>query len=76
MITPMDQVLVVGRRGLAKDVLSTLQRAQVVHVERLNAEQYAGALQPFQLSEEEAQLRSAWDKIVQRTTFALQQQWL
>lgn len=73
MITPMDQVLVVGRRGLAKDVLSTLQRAQVVHVERLNAEQYAGALQPFQLSEDEAQVRDAWDSIVKRTTFALQQ---
>lgn len=73
MITPMDQVLVVGRRGLAKEVLSNLQRSQVVHIERLQAEQFAGALQPFQLTEAEAEQRATWERIVQRTTFALQQ---
>lgn len=72
MITPMDQVLVVGRRGLAKDVLSTLQRAQVVHVERLKADQYDGALQPFQLSESEGETREAWDRVVQRTDVTLE----
>jgi V/A-type H+/Na+-transporting ATPase subunit I len=65
MITPMDQLLVVGRKPVANDVLVALQSLGVVHVDRL--EPGLEGLEPFALSAEEQRRKGVWDLVVART---------
>ena len=52
MITPMDQLLVVGRKGAVHDVLVSLQSLGVVQVDRLEAGEEG--LERFRPSEADA----------------------
>ncbi len=45
MIAPMEQITLVGRRSMARDVLKTLQQIGVVQVDRLANEEGVGELQ-------------------------------
>ena len=65
MITPMDQLLVVGRKPVANDVLVALQSLGVVHVDRLEPD--VEGLRPFALSPEEVRRKQIWDLAVART---------
>ena len=65
MITPMDQLLLVGRKPVANDVLVSLQSLGAVHVDRL--EPTEEGLVPFVLSEEQRRRTQVWDHVVART---------
>ena len=49
MIAPMDQVTVVGRRSVARDVLAALQALGVVQVVRLTPDEEERALRGMRL---------------------------
>jgi len=59
VIAPMEKLVVAGPKRLARELLAELQRAGVVHIDPLRAEELkAYALSP----EEEAQLK-AWERV-------------
>lgn len=64
MITPMDQLLLVGRKPVANDVLVSLQSLGVVHVDRLDPTDEG--LARFALSAEDQRRKQVWDRIVAR----------
>jgi V/A-type H+/Na+-transporting ATPase subunit I len=64
MITPMDQLLVVGRKAVANDVLVSLQSLGVVHVDRLDPVE--AGLEPFELAPEDQRRKQVWDRIAAR----------
>ncbi|MEJ2665983.1 MAG: V-type ATPase 116kDa subunit family protein [Deinococcales bacterium] len=65
MIARMEQLLVVGRRSAAKDVLIGLQRLGVVQVERLEAGEER-VLRRIELAGDELRLKEGWDFLVSR----------
>lgn len=71
MIARMDQVTVVGRRSVAKDVLATLQSLGVVQVSRLAPEAEEEALQAMRLRGADLAEREAWERVLARTTSLL-----
>src|SRR5690606_30756861 len=71
VIARMDQVTVVGRRSVAKDVLPTLQSLGVVQVSRLAPESEEEALQPMRLRGADLASREAWERVVSRSTSLL-----
>ena len=64
MITPMDQLLLVGRKAVANDVLVSLQSLGVVHVDRLDPTDEG--LERFVLSAEDQRRKQVWDRVVAR----------
>ncbi|MBX3143593.1 MAG: hypothetical protein KF813_07555 [Trueperaceae bacterium] len=72
MIAAMDQVTVVGRRSLAKDVLASLQNLGVVQVESLDPssalKEESGALKRVKLSGADGATKESWDRLAARTT--------
>jgi V/A-type H+-transporting ATPase subunit I len=77
MITPMDQLTLVGRRAVARDVLVALQALGVVQVDTLDpaaAETAAEAegLERFALPAEEQRARERWASVVSRSTLVLE----
>jgi len=66
MITPMDQLLLVGRKPVANDVLVALQSLGAVHVDRL--EPTEEGLEPFALSAEQQRRKQVWDHVVARSS--------
>ncbi len=64
MITPMDQLLLVGRKPVAHDVLVSLQSLGVVHVDRL--EPTDEGLERFALPADEQHRKQVWDRVVAR----------
>ena len=77
MITPMDQLLLVGRKGVAQDVLVALQGLGVVHidaveVDALEAEGAAGVLERFRPAERDARSRVTWDRVAGRSATLLE----
>jgi V/A-type H+-transporting ATPase subunit I len=76
MISPMDQLTLVGRKGLAHDVLVALQQLGVVQVDTLNLEQADGktlaGLERFRPSDAELAARNAWDRIAVRCSSLLE----
>ncbi len=64
MISPMDQLLLVGRKPVANDVLVSLQSLGVVHVDRL--EPTDEGLGRFALSAEDQRRKQVWDRTVAR----------
>lgn len=63
MIATMDQVLVVGRKSSAKELLATLQQLGVMHLVPAHGEQ----LGQFTLSEKDTKVRAAWNEVVSRS---------
>ena len=59
----MDQLLVVGRKGIAKDLLASLQGLGVVQIVPAHGE----TLGPFSLSDADRQTKEAWDAAVARS---------
>lgn len=66
MIAAMDQVLVVGRRSLAKDVLTSLQSLGAVQVDTLAPDDEGQALRRLKLEGDDLRAKEAWDRIVAR----------
>ncbi len=62
----MDQLLVVGRKQIAHDVLASLQSLGVVQVDEFQATADDG-LARFTLKEEDARRKATWDRIVARS---------
>ncbi len=71
MIATMDQVTVVGRRSVAKDVLAALQGLGVVQVARLSPEGEQEALRSFRLEGEALAEREAWERVLTRSSALL-----
>ncbi|MFA5551187.1 MAG: V-type ATPase 116kDa subunit family protein [Trueperaceae bacterium] len=71
MIAEMDQVLVVGRRSGAKDVLSALQSLGVVQVDDLQGVEAEDALRPLKLEGADLVAKETWDRLVARSTTLL-----
>ena len=69
MIAPMDQLTVVGRRGLAHELVSALQTLGVVQVDPvvLPEEPDEAGLKPFNLADEDAAAKETWDAIVAKS---------
>ena len=63
MIAEMDQLLVVGRKSLAKELLASLQGLGVVHLVPAHGE----VLGPFSLGDADRQAKEAWDAVVARS---------
>ena len=63
MISAMDQLLVVGRKGIAKDLLASLQGLGVVQIVPAHGE----TLGQFSLSDADRQTKEAWDAAVARS---------
>jgi len=66
MIAKMEQLLVVGRRSAATDVLVSLQSLGVVQVEPLRAEGEE-TLRPVKLEGEDLRRKELWDYLVSRS---------
>ncbi len=73
MIAEMDQVLVVGRRSEAKEVLSTLQSLGLMQVTSLDAEVDESPIQPLRLSGADLEAKETWSRLVSRSTALLDQ---
>src|SRR5690606_13324781 len=71
VIAQMDQVTVVGRRGLVKDVLAALQSLGVVQVETLEPDEADGTLRRLRLEGDELLAKESWDRILARSTSLL-----
>src|SRR5690606_1776062 len=71
VIAQMDQVTVVGRRRLVKDVLAALQNLGVVQVETLEPAESDGTVKRLRLEGEELATKETWDRILARTTALL-----
>lgn len=71
MIAEMDQVLVVGRRSGAKDVLTALQNLGVMQIDDLGSEEADDALRPLQLTGNDLVAKETWDRLVARSTTLL-----
>lgn len=71
MIAEMDQVLVVGRRSGAKDVLSALQNLGVVQVDDLEGVEAENALTPLKLTGNDLVAKETWDRLVARSASLL-----
>ncbi len=67
----MDQVTVVGRRSVAKDVLTALQGLGVMQVVRLAPDEECEALRGLKLRGAEQNEREAWERVLSRTTALL-----
>lgn len=72
MISAMDQLLVVGRKGIAKELLASLQGLGVVQI----IPAHGDLLGQFSLSDADRRTKEAWDAAVARseglvTTFGL-----
>ncbi len=63
MISQMDQLLVVGRKGIAKELLASLQGLGVVQIVPAHGE----TLGQFSLSEADQKTKEAWDAAVARS---------
>jgi len=76
MITPMDQLTLVGRKRMAQEVLVALQQLGVVQVDTLDLDQADGhaleGLERFRPSAQESAARGAWDRVVVRCTSLLE----
>jgi V/A-type H+-transporting ATPase subunit I len=76
MITPMDQLTLVGRKRMAQEVLVALQQLGAVQVDSLDLDQADGhaleGLDRFRPSTDEAVARSAWDRVVVRSSSLLE----
>ena len=70
MIAEMDQVLVVGRRSSAKEVLVALQNLGVVQVDDLPVEEQ-DALRPLKLTGSDLVAKETWDRLVARSASLL-----
>lgn len=70
MITPMDQLLLVGRKPVANDVLVSLQSLGAVHVDRLEPSEQG--LEPFARSPEQQRRKALWDHVVARSSALLE----
>lgn len=73
MIASMDQVLVVGRRSLAKDVLTSLQNLGAVQVDTLSPHDESQVLRRLKLEGDDLRAKETWDRIVARATSVLDQ---
>lgn len=63
MIAQMDQLLVVGRRSITKELLASLQQLGVVQITPLRDEQ----LGQYPLGESDHQAKEAWNAVVARS---------
>ncbi len=63
MISAMDQLLVVGRKGIAKEVLASLQQLGVVQLVPVHSEE----LGRFEVGDTDKQTEEAWDAAVARS---------
>jgi V/A-type H+/Na+-transporting ATPase subunit I len=77
MITPMDQLLLVGRKGAAHDVLVALQGLGVVQIDTVDVDALAdedgsGALERFRPAEEATRARVTWDRVAGRCSTLLE----
>ena len=61
----MDQLILVGRKPIANDVLVSLQSLGAVHVDRL--EPTEEGLEPFSPSPEQQRRKQLWDHVVARS---------
>ncbi|MCW5820281.1 MAG: hypothetical protein KIT12_10255, partial [Trueperaceae bacterium] len=68
MIATMDQVVVVGRRSRAKDVLTSLQSLGVVQVDALEPGEKQDAIKRLRLAGAELEAKESWDRIVARSS--------
>ncbi len=66
MIATMDQMLIVGRRSLAKDVLVSLQNLGVLHIDALEPGE-DGPLARVKLKGEELEHKELWDYLVAKS---------
>ncbi len=69
MIAMMDQLTVIGRRSIAKDLLVALQSLGVVQVDPLETSE--DMLERLKLSSEDQQAKEDWTAIVTRTDYLL-----
>ncbi len=68
MIATMDQVVVVGRRSRAKDVLTSLQSLGVVQVDALDPGEKQDAIKRLKLAGADLEAKESWDRIVARSS--------
>jgi V/A-type H+/Na+-transporting ATPase subunit I len=65
MIAAMDQLTVIGRKGIAKDLLSSLQSLGVVQIDPL--EPSSEALKKFSLRDSDRAQKEGWDAAVSKS---------
>jgi len=72
MITPMDQLTLVGRKTVAREVLVALQNLGVVQVDKLDLESLFGEdavdLRSFQVAPSDLEARATWDRLYARSS--------
>ncbi|HRQ10386.1 MAG: hypothetical protein ROY82_04190 [Truepera sp.] len=73
MIATMDQVLVVGRRSRAKEVLISLQNLGVVQVETLNPDSTQDSIRRLRLEGADLEAKESWDRLVARSAYLIGQ---
>lgn len=67
MIATMDQVVVVGRRSRAKEVLTSLQNLGVVQVDALDPDGSQDAVKRLKLAGADLEAKESWDRLVARS---------
>ena len=77
MITPMDQLLVVGRKGAAHDVLVAIQGMGGVHVDRVDPDSLAEGddrpvLERFRPHDADQRARATWERAAVRCAALLE----
>ncbi len=70
MITPMDQLLLVGRKPVAMEVLVSLQSLGVVQVDRLEPDERG--LERFVLSDDDRRHKEVWDRVISRASSVME----
>lgn len=66
MIAPMDQLLLVGRRGIAHELLIALQKLGVVHIDPLQPKE-GQQLSRLRLTGEDRKRKEGWDAVVAKS---------
>lgn len=68
MIATMDQVVVVGRRSRAKELLTSLQNLGVVQVDTLDPGATQDSIWRLKLVGDDLEAKESWDRLVARST--------
>ena len=71
MIATMDQVVVVGRRSRAKEVLTSLQNLGVVQVDTLDPGATQESIRRLKLAGSDLEAKESWDRLVAKSTALL-----
>ncbi len=73
MIATMDQVVVVGRRSRAKELLISLQNLGVVQVDTLDPDATQDSIRRLKLEGADLEAKESWDRLVARSAYLIEE---